>query len=67
MHLILVWLSYKVGPWAGTIIIHFGKTNPKYWRYFKALMIQTFRIFVAPSNFSALPIKPYFVWKSALS
>ena len=41
-------------------IIHFGKTNPKYWRYFKVLTIQTFRIFVAPSNFSALPIKPYF-------
>ena len=31
----------------------FGKTNPKYWRYFKVLTIQTFRIFVAPSNFSA--------------
>ena len=46
--------------WAGTIIIHFGKTNPKYWRHFKVLTIQTFRIFVAPSNFSALPIKPYF-------
>ena len=30
--------------WAGTIIIHFGKTNPKYWRYFKVLTIRLFMI-----------------------
>ena len=38
-------------PQVGPIIVYFGKTNPKYWRYFKVLTIQKFEIFVALPEF----------------
>jgi hypothetical protein len=39
------WLRVRPDP------LYFGKTNPKYWQYFKVLTIQKFEIFAALPEF----------------